>query len=219
MPKLDPLRVVIADDHPMFRRGLKGLLTAQDDIEVVDEVAGAAEAVQAAAALPDVILMDLHMPGGGIEATREIVLHYPGVRVLVVTMFKDDDSVFSALRAGALGYVLKDADEEELLRAVRAVGRGEAIFSPEVATRVLAYFARPPSLPMGVFPELTGREREVLELIAEGRSNSEIARRLNLYPKTVANYVSNVFSKLQVADRAEAITVARNAGLGGERNG
>lgn len=219
MAKLDPMRVVIADDHPIFRRGLRSLLTAQDDMEVVGEATSAAEAVQAATALPDIILMDLHMPGGGIEATREIARLYPSVRVLVVTMFKDDDSVFSTLRAGARGYVLKDAEDEELLRAVRAVSRGESIFSPEIATRVLAYFAKPPSFPSDVFPELTDREREVLELIAEGHGNPEIARRLNLHPKTVANYASNVFSKLQVADRAEAIVLAKNAGLGSERSG
>lgn len=219
MTTLDPLRVVIADDHPMFRRGLRSLLTAQADLEVIGEATSAAEAIQAAAVLPDVILMDLHMPGGGIEATREVARLYPSVRVLIITMFKDDDSVFSALRAGARGYVLKDAQDEELLRAVRAVGRGEAIFSPEIATRVLAYFAGPPSLPRNVFPELTDREREVLELIAGGRGNVEIARRLNLHPKTVANYASNVFSKLQVADRVEAIAVARTAGLGSERDG
>ncbi len=217
MTEFDPLRVVIADDHPMFRRGLNSLVTAQNDMEVVGEVTSAAEAIEAAAALPDIILMDLHMPGGGIEATREIARLYPNVQILVVTMFKDDDSVFSALRAGARGYVLKDAEDEELLRAVRAVSRGEAIFSPEIATRVLAYFARPPSLPRNVFPELTDREREVLELVAEGRGNPEIAGRLNLHLKTVANYASNIFSKLQVADRAEAIAVARHAGLGTER--
>lgn len=218
MTKPDTLRVVIADDHPMFRRGLKSLLSVQADLEIVGEVASAAEAIRAAAVLPDVILMDLHMPGGGIEATREVARLYPSVQVLIVTMFEDDDSVFSALRAGARGYVLKDADDEELLRAVRAVGQGESIFSPGIATRVLSYFARLPSLPRDVFPELTDREREVLELIAEGRSNVEIAKRLNLRLKTIANYTSNVFSKLQVADRAEAVAVARNAGLGGARN-
>lgn len=214
MTKLDPLRVVIADDHPMFRRGLKSLLTAQDDMEVVGEATSAAEAVQVGAALPDVILMDLHMPGGGLEATREIVRRYESVRILVVTMFRDDESVFTALRAGARGYVLKDADDEELLRAVRAVGRGEAIFSPEIATRVLTYFARPRTALPSAFPELTERELEVLELIAAGRGNAEIARRLGLQPKTVSNYASTIFSKLQVADRSEATAKAKGAGLG-----
>ena len=217
MTELNPMRILIADDHPMFRRGLKSLLSAQDDMEVIGEAASAAEAVQQAASLPDVVLMDLHMPGGGIEATREIVRLYPNVRVLVVTMFEDDDSVFTALRAGARGYVLKDTDDEELLRAVRAVGRGEAIFSSAIATRVLVYFAKPPSLPRNVLPELTDREREVLELIAKGHGNPEIARQLGLRLKTVANYASNIFSKLQVADRAEAIARARYEGLGTER--
>lgn len=218
MTKLEPLRILIADDHPMFRRGLRSLLAAQDDMEVVGEATNAAEAIQAAAALPDVILMDLHMPGGGALATREVVRLYPSVRVLVVTMFKDDDSVFSTLRAGAQGYVLKDADEEELLRAVRAVSRGEAIFSSEIAMRVLAYFARPPSHPRDVFPELTDREREVLGLIAKGHGNPEIARQLGLRLKTVANYASNIFSKLQVADRVEAMAKAQQVGLGKERD-
>lgn len=200
----------------MFRRGLKSLLSAQDDMEVIGEAASATEAAQQAATLPDVVLMDLHMPGGGIEATREIVRFYPNVRVLVVTMFEDDDSVFTALRAGARGYVLKDTEDEELLRAVRAVGRGEAIFSAAIATRVLAYFARPPSFPRDTFSELTDRECEVLELIAKGQGNPEIARQLGLQLKTVANYASNIFSKLQVADRAEAIARARHKGLGTE---
>jgi DNA-binding NarL/FixJ family response regulator len=215
---MDPLHILIADDHALFRKGLRALLAAQDDLEVVGEAKSAADTVELAGSLlPDVVLMDLHMPGGGIEATREIARTAPSVRVLVVTMFKDDASVFTALRVGARGYVLKDADEEEMLRAIRAVGRGEAIFSPEVAGKVLAYFARPhPTLPREAFPELTAREREVLKLIAEGKSNPEIARHLGLRLKTVANYASNIFSKLQVADRAEAVSRARTAGLGQE---
>ena len=161
---------------------------------------------------PDVVLMDLQLPdGSGIQATRAIVADSPSIRVLVVTMFEDDDSVFAALRAGARGYVLKGTDEEDLLRAIRSVARGEAIFSPSIASRVLTYFSRPAPTPL--FPMLTEREREILVLIAQGKNNPAIARELFLSPKTVANHVSNIFSKLQVADRSEAIIRARDAGL------
>ena len=214
---MDPLRILIADDHPVFRRGLRAMLAALPDFEIVGEATTGEEAVARAAELqPDVALMDLQMPGGdGIEATRRIAETSPQVRVLVLTLFEDDDSVFAALRAGARGYVLKDTDEEELARAIRAVGGGEAIFSPAVATRVLAYFAAPrPTAPPRAFPSLTDREREILDLIAQGHPNPSIARQLSLSTKTVGNYVSNVFGKLQVADRAEAIIRAREAGLG-----
>jgi DNA-binding NarL/FixJ family response regulator len=158
--------------------------------------------------------MDLQLPGiSGIEATRSIVAAHPDVRVLVLTLFEDDDSVFLALRAGARGYVLKDADEDELTGAIRAVARGEAIFSRAIAGRVLAFFAAPRPAPKA-FPELTDREREILALIAAGHPNPSIARQLFLSPKTVANYVSSIFAKLQVADRAEAMVRAREAGLG-----
>ena len=213
---MESVRILIADDHPLIRKGLRGVLVAVPEFEVIGEAASGREAVEQAAALqPDVVLMDLQMPGGsGIEATREIGRASPQIRVLVVTLFEDEESVFTALRAGARGYVLKDADEEELVAAVRAVGRGEAIFSPSVAARVLAYFAAPhPRAPPQVFPTLTDREREVLSLIARGASNTAIARQLSLSPKTVGNYVSNIFGKLQVADRAEAIIRAREAGL------
>jgi DNA-binding NarL/FixJ family response regulator len=213
---MSTLRILIADDHTLVRKGLRALLEAQDDLELIGEATNADEAVSLTnELLPDVVLMDLHMPGGGIEATKQIMQTSPSVRVLVVTMFKDDDSVFTALRAGARGYILKDADEDEMLRAVRAVGEGEAIFSPEIATRVLNYFAKPrPTLAPDVFPELTAREREILEHLTQNKSNSEIARNLNLSLKTVSNYVSNIFSKLQVADRAEAIARAQAVGLG-----
>lgn len=215
-----PLRVLIADDHPMFRRGLRSLLATQPDLTVVGEASSAEETLTVAAQeTPDVIMMDLNMPGGGLEATREVVRRMDTVRVLIVTMFKDDESVFTALRAGAKGYVLKDADEEELLRAIRAVGRGEAIFSSDIATRVLTYFSRPRTQLPSAFPDLTERELEVLKLIAEGRGNPEIARHLGLRLKTVANYASNIFSKLQVADRAEAAARAREAGLGAKGDG
>lgn len=213
---METLRILVAEDHPLFRKGVISLLSSIPDFEVVGEAATGEEAVARVEALqPDVVLMDLQMPGrGGIEATREILHGSPSVRVLIVTLFEDDDSVFMALRAGARGYVLKDADEEELVRAIRAVGRGDAIFSPAVAERVLSYFAAPHPTPPQVFPTLTDREREILNLIAQGHPNPSIARHLSLSTKTVGNYVSNIFTKLQVADRAQAIIRAREAGLG-----
>ena len=215
---METLRILLAEDHPLFRKGMISLLSSVPEFEVVGEVATGEEAVVSAADLqPDVVLMDLQMPEvNGIEATRRILQESPSVRVLVVTLFEDDDSVFMALRAGARGYVLKDSDEEEMLASIRAVGKGEAIFSPAIATRVLAYFAASP--PGGAspqaFPTLTDREREILNLIAQGHPNPSIARRLSLSTKTVGNYVSNIFTKLQVADRAQAIIRAREAGLG-----
>jgi DNA-binding NarL/FixJ family response regulator len=214
---METLRILIAEDHPLFRKGMISLLASVPDFEVVGEVATGEEAVALAAQLqPDVVLMDLQMPNvNGIEATRRILQESPNIRILVVTLFEDDDSVFMALRAGARGYVLKDADEEEMVHAIRAVGKGEAIFSPNVAERVLAYFAAPmPASQPQVFPTLTDREREILNLIAQGHPNPSIARQLHLSTKTVGNYVSNIFTKLQVADRAQAIIRAREAGLG-----
>lgn len=214
---METLRILLAEDHPLFRKGMLSLLASVPDFEVVGEAATGHEAVALAADLqPDVVLMDLQMPSvNGIEATRTILQESPGIRILVVTLFEDEDSVFMALRAGARGYVLKDADEEEMVHAIRAVGRGEAIFSPNVAERVLAYFAAPmPASRPQVFPTLTDREREILDLIAQGHPNPTIARQLHLSTKTVGNYVSNIFTKLQVADRAQAIIRAREAGLG-----
>jgi DNA-binding NarL/FixJ family response regulator len=210
------LRILVVEDHPLFRKGVVALLDAVTDTDVVGTAASGEEAVAAAHELrPDVVLMDLQLPGmSGIEATRAIVETDPEVKVLVLSLFEDDDSVFLALRAGARGYVLKDADEDELTGAIRAVARGEAIFSSAVAGRVLAYFAGPRQAPK-VFPALTDREREILALIAAGHPNPSIARALSLSPKTVANYVSAIFAKLQVADRAEAMIRAREAGLGG----
>ena len=219
---VDPLRVLIADDHPFFRDGLRVLLEATADTELVGEAKDGDEAVSLARTLqPDVILMDLRMPGlGGIEATREILSESPHVGILVVTMIEDDSSVFAAMRAGARGYLLKGADKDEMLLAIRAVGRGEDIFGPGIARRLMEYFAHPVAAPTQasrvVFPELTEREREILDLIAAGRNNEEIANRLFLSLKTVRNYVSNIFTKLQVMDRAQAIVRARKAGFGGE---
>lgn len=215
----EPIRVMIADDHPVFRHGLRSLLSALPDIAVVGEAADGEDAVRLAAELdPDVVVMDLKMPGlDGVEATRRIVRRAPGAGVLVVTMFEDDDSVFAAMRAGARGYLVKGADSPDVVRAITAVARGEAIFGPSIATRVLGYLTRPlSSQDERIFPELTAREREVLSLIAGGQGNNAIAARLALSPKTVRNNVSSIFAKLQVADRAEAIVRARRAGLGVE---
>jgi DNA-binding NarL/FixJ family response regulator len=217
---VNPLRVLVADDHPFFRDGLRVMLEATPDTELVGEATDGTEAIALAHTLrPDVILMDLRMPGlGGIEATREILSKNPQVGILVVTMIEDDDSVFAAMRAGARGYLLKGADKDEMLLAIRAVGRGEAIFGPGIARRLVQYFASHAAVPAHasrqVFPELTDREREILDLIAAGRNNQEIARQLFLSLKTVRNYVSNILTKLQVADRAQAIIRAREAGLG-----
>jgi DNA-binding NarL/FixJ family response regulator len=212
------LRVLVADDHPIFRDGVIALLATTDDLVAVGEARTGEQAVDLAATLvPDVVLMDIQMPGcGGIEATRRIVSAHPAVHVLIVTMFEDDASLFTAVRAGARGFVLKDAERADILRAIRSVGQGEAIFSPAVANRLMDYFTTPArSLAATEFPELTDREREILELIAQGLRNPDIARRLVLSPNTVRNYVSSIFAKLQVADRAHAIVRARKAGLGG----
>jgi DNA-binding NarL/FixJ family response regulator len=216
---MDSVRVLIADDHPIFRDGLRALLSSTPTVEVVGEAATGTEVIGEAATLqPDVIVMDLHMPGmNGIEATRRITQTSPHIGVLVLTMFEDDDSVFAAMRAGARGYLLKGDDQTEIVRAIEAVGCGEAIFGPAIAQRVIDYFAgRRDVGPPQAFPELTEREREVLGLIATGYSNQLVAQRLVLSHKTVRNHVSNIFSKLQFADRSEAIVRAREAGLGTE---
>lgn len=213
----EAIRVLIADDHSLFRQGLAVLLASLPGLEVVSEAANGHEALAATLeTLPDVVLMDIQMPGGnGLEATRRILAKAPSVGILMLTMFDDDESVFMAMRAGARGYILKGADQEQLVRAIQAVARGEALFSPGIAARLLAFFQTPhPSLPLNIFPELTRRELEVLKLIAAGTGNREIARQLELSDKTVRNYISNIFSKLQVVDRAQAIIKARDAGLG-----
>lgn len=214
---VEPIRVLIADDHPLFRDGMHGLLASVPDTEVVGEAAGGAEAIQAAASLqPDVVLMDIRMPGmNGLQAMRQILHTSPHIAVLVVSMLEDDDSIFAAMRAGARGYVPKGANQAEMLRAIRAVANGEAIFGPGIAQRLLSFFSAAQSAPARrIFPELTERGTEILALIAAGHTNASIAERLVLSLKTVRNHVSNIFSKLQVTDRAQAVLRAREAGLG-----
>jgi DNA-binding NarL/FixJ family response regulator len=210
------LRIVVADDHAVVREGLRSLLSAVDGYELVGTAATGAEAVRSAVTLhPDVVVMDIQMPDmTGIEATREIRRVAPSVRVLMLTMFDDDESVFAAMRAGALGYVLKGAAPDSMIRAIAVVASGEAIFGAGVAGRALRYFSTPRA-DRTAFPELTPREREVLTLIASGLNNAAIADRLGLATNTVGNHISNIFAKLQVASRAEAIVRARSAGLGG----
>ena len=207
------ISILIVDDHPVFRFGLRSLIQAEPDLQVVAEAASGSEAVALAEANPaDVVLMDINLPDiNGIEATRRILKVRPDAHVLVITMF-DDETVFSAMKAGALGYILKGAGGDETLRAIRAAAHGEAIFSPAIAKRVMRHLDAP-NRPMA-FPDLTEREREILALLAQGLTNTAIAERLSLSVKTVRNRVSDIFSKLQVSDRAEAILKARGAGLG-----
>jgi DNA-binding NarL/FixJ family response regulator len=211
-----PVRVLIADDHPVFRGGLRALLATDPEIEVVAEAADGAEAITLTAQeQPDVVLMDLHMPDrDGVDATREILLADPHIAVLVLTMFDDDDSVFAAMRAGARGYLLKGTNQADIVRAVHAVAAGGAMFGPAVAQRMLELFAHAQTRPAAVFPQLTDRERDVLDLVAQGLTNSQIARRLSISEKTVRNHVSNIFAKLAVADRTQAVIRAREGGLG-----
>jgi DNA-binding NarL/FixJ family response regulator len=211
----EPLTILIADDHPLFRKGLRALLGTLPELLIAGEATNGAEAVRLAEQLqPNLVLMDLQMPGGdGLTAIRRIAAAHPGIHILVVTMFEDDDSVFAAMRAGARGYVLKDMDDDEMIRAILAVGHGEAIFSRAIATRIMAFFTNRPAQPQTPFPDLTESEQKVLRLVARGLPNDEIADQLALSPKTVRNYVSSIFGKLHVADRAEAIVRARDAGL------
>jgi DNA-binding NarL/FixJ family response regulator len=211
------VRVVIVDDHPMFRMGVRSLLSSLDGLTVAGEAADLRTALDVvASARPDVVLMDLHLEAGGsgVEATAELVRRDPDVRVLVVTMLDDDDSIFAAMRAGARGYLLKSAGPDELERAVRAVANGDALFSGPIARRALGFLtgARQSGSP---FPELTQRELDVLDLVARGLDNLAVARRLSLSDKTVRNYLSTILMKLRVADRVQAIVRAREAGLGG----
>ena len=209
-----PIRILIADDHPVFRFGLKALLATEPDLEVIGEAPTGKNAVALAADLtPDVILMDINMPDlNGIEATRQIIQAHPNTGILILSML-DDDTVFSAMRAGARGYLLKGSEGDATVQAICIIAEGGTIFSPGIAERVMAYFSRGQRNP-DPFPELTDREREILELIAKGLTNQAIADRLILSSKTVRNQVSEIYSKLQVASRGEAMAKARDAGLG-----
>ncbi|MFV9503134.1 MAG: response regulator [Oscillochloridaceae bacterium umkhey_bin13] len=211
-----PIRILIADDHTFYREGVRAMLSIAPQFRVVGEASTGDEALRLAASLrPDLVLMDINMPGlNGIAATRAILADQPTAAILIVTMYDDDDSVFAAMRAGARGYLLKDARHDELFRAISAVSSGEAIFSPAIARRMIHYFGQhTPPAPARHFPELTEREREVLALVALGRSNETIANQLHLSLKTVRNHVSNILTKLQVRDRAQAIVKARDAGV------
>jgi DNA-binding NarL/FixJ family response regulator len=211
------IRVLLADDHTLFREGLKSLLISVRDILVIAEAATGQETIDLTIEKqPDVVLMDIQMPDiNGIEATRQIIKHAPHVGVIMLTMFEDDASVFAAMRAGARGYVLKGADQTGMLRAIRGVANGESMFSPEIAQRLMRFFSHLKSDAVeDVFPELTDREREILHHIAGGETNAEISQKLVISLKTVRNHVSNIFNKLQVADRAQAAIRARQAGFG-----
>ncbi|MBW8011124.1 MAG: response regulator transcription factor [Chloroflexi bacterium] len=221
---MDIIRLLVADDHALFREGLVALFSANQDIELIGEAANGGEAITLAERLqPDVILMDINMPGGnGIFATRKILHASPTIGIIMVTMLEDDASVFNAMRAGTRGYVLKGAQHEELLQTIRAVANGQALFGSPIATRIMNFFQNieadlGDTLPEDVFPELTSRELEVLNLIAQGVNNNQIAETLVISDKTVRNHITSVFSKLQVADRASAIIRARNAGLGNSK--
>jgi DNA-binding NarL/FixJ family response regulator len=210
------ITVVLADDHPLVRQGLAAVLGATDDIEVVGEASDGRDAVRLAVEVgPDVIVMDLQMPElHGIDATREIVTRRPSTAVLVLTMFEDDDTVFTAVRAGAAGYLLKGANGADIVTAVRAAAAGQAVFGTALARRLSTWFASPPPAYDAPFPELTARERSILDELAAGRTNAEIGERLQLSAKTVANNVSSILNKLHLTQRGQAIVKAREAGLG-----
>jgi DNA-binding NarL/FixJ family response regulator len=211
------LRVLLVEDHAIFRTALARLLDAEPDLTVIGDVATGREAVRLCAELlPDVVVMDLNMTPddiGGVQATREIVSTWPGVVVLVLTMHRDDDSLFAAMRAGARGYLLKNSGSEHVMSAIRAVAAGTAVFGPELAQRLVEFFAGRPASDARPFPQLTAREYEVLELIAQGEKNATIASALYISPKTVKNHVTNILAKLHLTDRSQAIIRARNAGL------
>ncbi|MET1060588.1 MAG: response regulator transcription factor [Nocardioides sp.] len=213
------LRILLADDHPVVRAGLRALIDTIDDLEVVGEASDGEEALRETLLLrPDVVLMDVRMEGvDGVEATRRIRAAAPESAVLMLTMYDDDATVFTAMQAGARGYLLKGATQHEIVNAVRAVAAGQAIFGPAVAARMLGYFATPPVAPDSPFPTLTARERDILDLLAGGRRTAAIAEQLFLSPKTVSNHLTSIFAKLEVADRAAAIIRAREGGLGREQ--
>lgn len=209
--------VVLVDDHPLVRQGMRAVIGAQLDIDVVGEAADGAAAVRVCVETqPDVVLMDLQMPGlNGIEATRRVRAATPSTAVVVLTMYDDDAMVFEAVAAGAVGYLLKGSDGGDIVAAIRSAAQGQAVFGAALARRLQTWFARPPR--NAPFPELSDREREILDGVAAGRTNAEIGATLFLSPKTVANNVSTILDKLHVAHRAEAIIRARDAGLGRER--
>lgn len=209
------IRILIADDHTIFRKGVSALLKSLPNMDVVGEAADGQAVVQMAKELePDVILMDIQMPHqNGIDATRMILESHPDIKIIILTMFEDEQSTFSAMRAGAKGYILKGASQAEMIRSIEGVADGQMIFGAGIATQMIAFFGnRASSTPL---PELTDREREVLGYIADGYRNSEIAEKLVISPKTLRNHISNIFGKLQVSDREEAIRRARDAGLHG----
>jgi len=209
------IRVLIADDHPVVRRGMAALLSSLDGVQVVGEVDNGEDAVrEAQLCRPDVVVMDVQMPGvDGIKATRRLARAVPEVAVLVLTMFEDDETVFAAVQAGARGYLLKGADQADILAALQSVVAGQLVVGPEVAQRLVERLGAG-SVPAQPFPELTTREREILHLIAQGRNNTAIAEQLGVAVKTIGNHISAVFAKLHVASRSEAIVRAREGGLG-----
>jgi DNA-binding NarL/FixJ family response regulator len=209
-----PVRVVVVDDHPIVRAGLRASLNSVDGFAVVGEAGSGEDAVEIVGAVhPDVVLMDIQMPGiGGLEATRRIYERHPDCAVLMLTMYGEDEFVIAALRAGARGYLLKGAQQADVIRTITAVANGGAVLGHDVACRLLAVLSKPPAV-VAPFPQLTGREREILGLLANGMTNGPIARRLNLSPRTVANHISNILTKIGVADRAQAVIAARQAGL------
>ena len=214
---MTPIRILIVDDHTLFREGVRAILKAVSDFEIVGEASTGLEAIEMVSTLkPNIILMDIQMPDmNGVEATQQILETHPEIGIIILTMLEDDDSLFSALRVGARGYVLKGADKVEMVRSIRSVANGEALFGPAIAIRLTKFFNNPEGrAERSAFPELTEREFEVLELIANAKNNQEIAEKLSITMKTVSNHISNIFNKLQVADRTQAIFKARDAGIG-----